>query len=97
MTRPLRQVDDRAAVLAEPGRHWPARPSWTCAAGCGDWPCAPLRGHLLATRTRGEISALMADYYDVAMRELELESTEVHLRLFAWARHEGWHPVGGPL
>jgi len=33
----------------------------------------------------------------VAMRELELESTEVHLRLFAWARHEGWHPVGGPL
>lgn len=95
MTRPLRQVDDRADVLPDPDRHRPDRPWWTCRAGCGDWPCASLRGHLLATCTRGEISVLMADYYDLAMREMELESTEVHLRLFGWARYAGWHPAGG--
>lgn len=95
MTRAPRQIDDRADVLARPTDHQPSRPTWTCAHGCGDWPCEAYRAHLLATRTRGEISAEMAGYYDLAMRELELESTAVHLRLFGWHRHTSRRPPGG--
>jgi hypothetical protein len=96
--QPVREVDHQAGdVLTDPARHWPMRPRWTCDADGDDWPCPKLRRHLLATRTRSEISAVMAGYYDWAVRELDLEPRAVHERLFSWHRHAGWRPAGGPL
>lgn len=87
MTRPLRQIDDRA-VLDDPDRHWPARPSWTCEAGCGDWPCRPLRDHLHATMSPQDIALYMGTYARDAERELEgkLGPITVYARMFGWVR-----------
>lgn len=96
--RPLRRIDDQADVLERPGDHQPSRPSWTCAAGCGDWPCALFRGHLLATLDRSAIASLMATFYQAALLELSDEPEVVHARLFAWHRREDTRrPPGGPF
>lgn len=88
MTRP---------ALARAADHQPARPSWTCTQGCGDWPCLRWREHLLTTLPdRSAIGSLMAGYYPSALVELGGEPEVVHARLFAWARHEGVRrPPGG--
>lgn len=78
VTRPLTGEDA--------ARHWPFRPAWTCDAGCGDWPCAPIRGHLQDTLTAVETSILMACYYRDAISELDLTPDQVHRRFLGWVR-----------
>jgi hypothetical protein len=96
VTRALRPVVDRAGVLARPADHQPSRPGWTCTQGCGDWPCAAYRGHLLATLDRGAIMSLMESHYPTALVELG-EAHVVDARLFGWARRgEVRRPPGGP-
>lgn len=95
MTRAVRRISDQAAVLADPAAHRPDRPWWTCTAGCGDWPCEPLRGHKLATMDRVDIALEMGDCYGDMVRELGDERL-AHRRLFAWHRREGlFHAPGG--
>lgn len=97
MSRLQRQID-QTDVLDRPTDHWPTRPGWTCHACHGAWPCAPLRGHLLATLDRSDIDAAMAGYYPMAEVELsEVESHVLHDRFFGWHRLSGWHPPGGVL
>lgn len=86
MTRPPRQIDDRADILDAPALHWPQRPGWTCSACAEDWPCTALCGHLLATLDRADISRTMGTYYDNAVRELDVDPAVVHQRFFAWHR-----------
>lgn len=103
--RPLRQIDDRAEVLTEDQIvfHRPERPSWLCACG-NPWPCAKLRGHLLATMAPQELGLSMAAYYRDARRELdgEVPAVSIHARLFGWVhegsprRPDGWRFPGGP-
>lgn len=88
MTRP---------VLARAADHQPARPGWTCTQGCGDWPCATYRGHLLDSLRgdRSAVQSVMAGYYPMALVEMR-EERVVYERLFAWARHDGVRLPGGP-
>ena len=87
-----------AAVLAEPGLHWPHRPFWVCDADGEDWPCTGLRAHLLFTTDRRDIDLVMGSHAPNAGRELGLEPRQVHVRFFAWHRHEEpRRPPGGPF
>lgn len=96
MTRPPRQIDRDAEVLARPADHQPQRPGWDCTQGDGPWPCARYREHLLATLDRGAIGSLMGGWYPQMLAELR-EGSVVHARLFGWYRHEGMRrPAGGP-
>lgn len=96
--RPLRQIGDR------PAEHRPAQPGWQCDVDGEDWPCAALRGHLLATMSPQELGLLMAAYYRDARRELdgEVPPASIHARLFGWVhegsprRPDGWRLPGGP-
>lgn len=98
MTRPVRQVDDRAAVLARPADHQPSRPGWACTQCGSDWPCVTYREHLLDSLRgdRSAVQSVMAGYYPMALVELR-EERAVYERLYAWARHPVGRPAGGPL
>ncbi|MET7395644.1 hypothetical protein ABZS66_19350 [Dactylosporangium sp. NPDC005572] len=91
MSRPRRRG---AAALPDPALHTPERPTWRCAAGCGDWPCAPIRDHMEATMAPLDISMVMAGHYQRAAHELDLPPTEVHRRMFGWIR--GPSPLDPP-
>lgn len=82
MTRPLQQPN----VLDDPSRHWPFRPLWTCDADGQDWPCGPLRRHMVATMSAQNIGLSMGAYYRDAIRELDVPPAEVHARMFGWIR-----------
>lgn len=89
MSRPPRQIDDQADVLADvladPAAHRPHRPHWICACG-QPWPCEPLRGHMVATMSAQDIGVAMDPYYRFAVIELAAPAEDVHQRLFGWIR-----------
>lgn len=99
MSRPLRQIDDQPATLAA---HQPQRPGWTCAVDGQDWPCEPLRAHLVDTMSAQDIGVAMDGHYRLAVIELDAPAAQVHYRMFGWIRgtqpalSSGWHPPGGP-
>lgn len=84
MTGTARHIDDQADVLNDPAVHFAHRPQWTCDADGQDWPCEPLRAHLLATMSTQDIGVSMGAYYPDAVREIDVPATEVHDRLFGW-------------
>lgn len=106
MERRQRRIEEGAGALdaVELQRHRSARPSWTCEAGCGDWPCAAIRDHLTATTPPVEIHMVMGGYYPDAVRESPLPPMAVHRQLFGWigrdtgpaASRGSYHAPGGP-
>ncbi|MFJ8685049.1 hypothetical protein [Micromonospora wenchangensis] len=73
------------------GRHLPARPDWTCAAGCPDpWPCPHARERITAAANgdRVDLAMTMARVLNAAVADLVHIPGDHDLfrRMLAWTR-----------
>lgn len=75
--------------MAEP-EHVPDKPSWTCRACAGDWPCPPARTTL--TKEYAETIPALGIYLSLCLHEAardlpHADPADLYHRFLAWVSH----------